>query len=101
MARAAAIARRLAISALLTALLILISSAAIYVTTAPRLVSLLVEPFSLLLMPGLVVAVLIAGAHDFTPAGVVAIASVFYVGLFYWALGRRQSTTQIGPPRSR
>jgi hypothetical protein len=78
--------RRLAISALLTAVLIAVATEGMFVTSAPRLVSLLVEPFSLLLMPGLVVAVILAGPHDFSPISVVWIAAVFYLGFFFWAL---------------
>jgi hypothetical protein len=87
------ILRRLTISAAITTVIVVAGSAAMFVTSAPRLVSLLVEPFSLLLMPGLVVAILIAGPHDFTPIGVVAIASAFYLAFFYWAL------TQLYKPR--
>ena len=91
----------MALSALLTAGLILLSCAGMYVTTAPRLISLLVEPFSLLLMPGLVVAILIAGAHDFTPTSVVCIAAGVYFGLFYWALAWRAKAAQSARSGSR
>jgi hypothetical protein len=82
------IPRRLALSALLTGALMYVACDAMYFTTAPKLISLLVEPFSLLLMPGLVVAIAFAGAHDFTPISVVCIAAAFYFGFFYCALWR-------------
>lgn len=78
--------KRLAISAMLTACLVTLAAEAMFVTSSPKLVSLLVEPFSLLLMPGLVVAVIVAGPHDFSPLGVVSLTAAFYFGFFYWAL---------------
>ena len=93
--------RRVLLSAAITALLLLVATEAMFVTTAPRLVSLLVEPFSLLLMPGLIVAIALAGAHDFTPGSVVFIAAVFYFAFFYWALTRLSKPARFTTPRSR
>ena len=100
-ARLAAVLRRLAISAVLTAVLLVVSCAAMYVTFAPRIVSLLIEPFSLLLMPGLVVAIVMAGAHDFTPISVVCVAAIFYFCFFYLALAWRAKAARFTQPGSR
>ena len=88
-------------AALLTAVLVSVATAAMYVTSAPSFISLLVEPFSLLLMPGLVVAVILAGAHDFTPGSVLFIASAFYLVFFWWALPRIAKAIQFERPGSR
>ena len=93
--------RRLLLSALLTGVLLAVSTAGMCVTSAPRLVSLLVEPFSLLLMPGLVVAIVVAGAHDFSPVSVVWIAAGFYFGFFYLVLTWRAKAAQFTLPGSR
>ena len=93
--------KRLATSALLTSVLVAVAAEGLFVTSAPRLVSLLVEPFSLLLMPGLVVAVVLAGPHDFSPLSVVCIAAVFYFGFFFWALTRWARSTRIRAAGSR
>ena len=92
---------RLVCAALLSAVLVAVATAGMYVTTAPRLISLLLEPFSLLLMPGLVVAVMLAGPHDFSPGSVVFIAVVFYCGFFFWALPRISKALQFELPGSR
>ncbi len=92
---------RLAYAALLTAVLVAVATAGMFVTSAPELVSLLLEPFSLLLMPGLVVAVMLAGPHDFSPGSVVFVAAIFYCGFFYWALPRIAKAVQFQWPGSR
>jgi len=93
--------RRLASAALLAALLVSVATVAMYVTSAPKIVSLLVEPFSLLLMPGLVVAVTLSGPHDFSPGSVVFIAAIFYFGFFYWALPGIARAVRLDRPGSR
>lgn len=84
--------RRLLLSCLLTGSLIGLAYGGLFVTAAPEAVSLAVEPFSLLLMPGLLVALAIAGQHDFSPA-VVLLASagfylIFFVGALSWRMRR-------------
>ena len=93
--------RRAGWAVLLTAVLVSVATAGMFVTSAPRLVSLLLEPFSLLLMPGLVVAIVLAGPHDFSPGSVVFIAAIFYCGFFYWVLPRIAKAVQFGQPGSR
>ena len=49
--------------------------------------SLLVEPISLLLMPGLLVSLAAAGPHDYKPNLVAIWSFVFYFIFFYVATG--------------
>ena len=93
--------QRVLLSAAITALLIYVATEAMYVTTAPKLVSLIVEPFSLLLMPGLVVAILLAGAHDFTPGSVLFLSAIFYFAFFYGALTWLSKPARFTMPGSR
>ena len=97
----ASIVRRVIWSAILTAALVTVASCAMYVTAAPKFVSLVAEPFSLLLMPGLVAAVILSGPHDFIPTDVVYLASIFYFAFFYWALPRLVKAVKFQPPGSR
>lgn len=92
---------RVLLSAVLSAVVVAVATEAMFVTTAPKLVSLLVEPFSLLLMPGLVAAILIAGPHDFSPGSVVFISAVFYFGFFYWAVTWLSKPARFTMPGSR
>lgn len=69
------LARRLLFAALLTAVLLTLASAALSFTTAPAFVSLLIEPFSLLLTPGLLISLAIAGRHNEVSASAVLLAS--------------------------
>jgi uncharacterized membrane protein YoaK (UPF0700 family) len=88
--------RRLVVAVLLTTLLMLCAAGALYVTSGPRWVSLLVEPVSLILLPGLVIALATSGSHDFPPEVVLAVSAAFYVGLLYaaqiWFAMRRRSS---------
>ena len=93
--------RRVLLSAAITALLLYLATEAMFVSTAPKLVSLVVEPFSLLLMPGLVVAIILAGPHDFTPGSVLFIAAMFYFAFFYWALTWLSKPARFTLPGSR
>ena len=79
----------LLVAGLATIVLMLAGTSALYVTSAPAWVSLLVEPFSLLLLPGLMVALVTSGSHDFAPEAVIAVSAAFYVGFIYVALLRR------------
>ena len=92
---ARALARHLLSAALLTAILLALASAALDLTTAPALVSLLVEPFSLLLMPGMLISIAIAGRHDEVSARAVLIASAcFYFVAFSLLLAHRSRTAR-------
>ena len=97
----AAARRRVLLSAAITAVLLYVATQAMFVTTAPKIISLIVEPFSLLLMPGLVVAILLAGAHDFTPGSVLFVAAIFYFAFFYWALTWLSKSGRFTMPSSR
>ncbi len=92
MTRFSAFALRLLLCALLTSAVIGIAYAALFVTTAPAPVSLLAEPFSLLLTPGLLIALAIAGHHDFSPSTVLLASAIFYFVLFFAVLSRRTHT---------
>lgn len=72
---------------LCAAMLVAIASAANFLTTAPKVLSLLFEPFSLLLMPGLLASLALAGPHDYSPTTVVLTSVLFYSTFFYFALG--------------
>jgi hypothetical protein len=87
-ARIRTVAGRVLLAALLTAALMGAAIGALFVTTAPRMVSVLIEPISVLLMPGLLISLAASGAHDFSINVVVASASVLYFAFFYWALNR-------------
>ena len=80
---------RLLLSTVLSIALIAIAVAAMFATTASEPVSLLVEPFTLLLTPGLLVVVVLAHGHDFLPAHVLYASFVFYFAVFYKALSGR------------
>lgn len=93
--------RRVLLSAAITALLLYVATEAMFVTTAPKLVSLVLEPFSLLLMPGLAVSILLAGAHDFTPGSVLFLSAIFYFAFFYWVLTWLSKPARFTMPGSR
>ena len=93
--------RRVLLSAAISAVLMYVATEAMYVTTAPKLISLVVEPLSLLLMPGLVGAIVVAGAHDFTPGSVLFLSAIFYFAFFYGALTWLSKPTRFTMPGSR
>ncbi len=68
----------LLLAALTTAVIMGIAITGMLVATAPRLLSEIVEPLSLLLLPGLFFAIASAGTHDFLPEVVVKAAAVFW-----------------------
>ncbi len=72
------LALRLLLSALAAAVVVAIAYSGMFVAMAPRLISESVEPLSLLLLPGLFVAIVSAGPHDFQPAIVVKISALFW-----------------------
>jgi hypothetical protein len=71
---------------LCASVLVAIASAANFLTTAPKAFSLLFEPFSLLLMPGLLASLVLAGPHDYSIDTVLTTSVVFYAIFFYFAL---------------
>ena len=83
-------ALHLLLSACLTAATMAVAYAALFVTTTPALVSLVVEPFSLLLLPGLLVSFAIGSHHDPSAGAVLLGAASFYLLLFYAVLARRE-----------
>ena len=83
-----AIVYRLITAAALTGGLLALSYAGLSVTTAPKILSLIVEPFSLLLMPGLLIALAVAGQHDFSSTVVLTASACFYFMFFFVAITR-------------
>ena len=84
--RAAQILTRAACAILCAALVVGAAMAANYLTTASKSISLLFEPVSLLLMPGLIVSILTAGPHDYSPHNVTIVSLAFYFVFFYAVL---------------
>jgi len=82
----ARILTRAARAILCAGLLVGTAIAANFLTTAPKSISLILEPISLLLMPGLVVSILTAGPHDYSPLTVAGVSLLFYAIFFYAAL---------------
>ncbi len=84
------LARTLLLRALLATLagivLTGLAVAGIFFTTAPEFVSLVAEPFSLLLMPGLIASLIAAGPHDYSPNIVILVSLGCYVVLIFLAL---------------
>jgi hypothetical protein len=74
---------------------------AMYLTTAPRFVSLAIEPVSLLLLPGLIVALIAAGGHDFTAEIVAQAAFFFYFVLLYVVFALRDRRASLARRGSR
>ncbi len=66
----------------------LVACAGLFVSTEREIVALTVEPFSLLLMPGLLVALIVADQHDFSAHIVLVASACFYGVFFYVALSR-------------
>ncbi len=77
---------RTLLATLYAAVLIGLAVAGIFFTTAPELLSLLAEPFSLLLMPGLLVSLAVAGPHDYSPNIVLLVSLACYIVFFYFVL---------------
>lgn len=83
-----------------------VASLAMMLTTAPRAVNLVFEPLSLLLLPGIVVAIAwttaqghahrhtrtFADNHDFSVSFVVLCTLAFYFVVLYWLLHLRART---------
>ncbi len=54
-----------------------------FFATAPEWISIILEPLSLLLMPGFAVALVATGIHDLDPSTIVQVSIVFYLIFFY------------------
>ena len=81
-----------------------LASLGMLLTTAPRAVSLLLEPFSLLFLPGIALAIgwtvteghlekhtkSFADSHDFPVSFVLLCTLAFYFLVLYWLLHRRR-----------
>jgi hypothetical protein len=82
-------ARRMLIALACSAVLTAAATTALYVTAAPKWISLLLEPLSLLLLPGLAIAMVVAGRQDFSPQAVIEASALFYLLCAYaWLLWR-------------
>jgi hypothetical protein len=77
---------RLALAVGLTAGLMFAAVGALYATSAPRWVSLLVEPVSLLLLPGVLLGTVVGHSKDVAPDTTIAVCVAFYVGFVYAGL---------------
>ena len=87
----------LLLAALAAGLLLAASVGALYLTSTPRFVALALEPISLFLLPGLVVAMAVAGPHDLEASTVLEASAVFYVAVFWlWFRWRGRAARQAG-----
>ena len=76
-------------AALISGLVLAIGSAGMLVTTEPAPVSLLLEPFSLLLAPGLLIAVETKTRGEPSPMAMIEWAGAFYLLVSYLLLSWR------------
>ena len=94
------ILRRAALTCLLTAALLTLASASLFFTTAPAWLSLLVEPFNLIYLPGLFFSMFAEAGHDYATAHVVEATTVFYLVFIYlllWDRSRRHARRHAPP----
>ena len=84
---------RVVLSVALAAVLIGVGSAALFVTSAPKWVSLAVEPLSLVLTPGVAISMAFTKAHDYKQweilRGAFGFDALVVYGLLWWRDGRR------------
>ena len=90
-----AFALRVLIAATAAALVVGMASAGLLFSTAPERISLILEPMSLMLMPGLLFGIYEAGPHDLNPKVILWASGVFYflfflVVLEWWARHRQR-----------
>jgi hypothetical protein len=84
-------------AAIASCLLVSVAVGALYVTSLPKYLALALEPASLLLMPGLVIAIAVAGQHDFAASVVVEVSAGFYLVVFWlWFRCRARASRQRG-----
>jgi hypothetical protein len=81
----AAFMARLVLASVATAIVVGIGSAGMLFTTGPEWASLLFEPASLVLLPGLFIGMAISGPHDLYPQVVMNGTILFYF-LLFWAV---------------
>ncbi len=77
---------RIVLAGVAAALVVSLGSAAMLLSTGPEWASLLFEPVSLLLLPGLIVGLFHSGPHDLEPHVVMNGTIVLYFLLFWAAL---------------
>ena len=80
---------RLLVAGLWTVAAVGLATMGLFFSTAPQWVSLALEPLSLLLMPGFVVGLVLAGPHDLDPAVIMQATIIFYMVLFFVLLSWR------------
>ena len=78
----ASFALRVLLAGVSTMVVVGVGSAAMLLNTVPEWLSLLFEPLSLLLLPGLLVGVVASGPHELVPQMILDSAVVFYFGVF-------------------
>ena len=76
---------RLVLASLAAAIVVGIGSAGMLFSTGPEWASLVFEPVSLLLLPGLLVGIIVSGPHDLDPHVVMNGTIVLYF-LLFWAV---------------
>jgi hypothetical protein len=85
---------RFVLAGVMAASVVGIGSACMLFSTGPEWASLIFEPVSLVLMPGLLVGMVLSGPHDLQPQVVLAGTIVFYFLLFWvvleWRAWRRR-----------
>ncbi len=78
--------RRLLLSATASVVLLTVASATMFLTSWPAWLSLLLEPFSLLLTPGVLGSMLFTHTHDYTSGAIVLSNLAFYFPVFFCML---------------
>ena len=87
----------MAVALVAAAAVVALSAAALYAANAPELLSSLIQPVSLLLLPGFAVAMAVSGNHDFSPQVAVLAAFGFYwVAIFVWMWVRTRGARLAG-----
>jgi len=81
----AAFMSRLVLASVAAAIVVCIGSVGMLFSTGPEWSSLLFEPLSLVLLPGLLVGMVVSGPHDLEPEVVLNGTIVLYF-LFFWAV---------------
>jgi hypothetical protein len=92
---------RIVLTSLATAFVVFVASAAMLFVTAPEWLSLIFEPLSLLMAPGLIAGLFASGPHDLNPVLVVKGSIVFYFLSFFCLLEWRAWRKRRARRRSR
>ena len=97
----AAFMARIVMAGVTAAAVVGIGSVGMLFTTGPEWASLLFEPISLLLLPGLLVGIIVSGPHDLDPHVVLQGTIILYF-LFFWSVlewrAWRQRRRHPAPP---